>query len=369
VATALLISATLLLTSYWRLGRVPLGFDGEKVATVEMRLLGSGYREPAAVAAFQRRLIERVRAIPGVAEAGLTSAVPFRGVDFTLTPTRLGEEREYSAQGRFVDAGFFDVLRIPLRRGRLLTEADQPGSRKVAVISEAYARKVFGDADPIGQRLDYRGPVEIVGVVGDVRYVARDLEPREAIYLPRAQYPEALMCVVLRAVLPPEQVIPALRRAIHELDPRLPTMLPTTIDRIIDASVAGRRFYTASTAAFAAIALVLTIVGIAAVVARVVAERHRELAIRSALGATLGHLVSQASRDGLAAVATGVAVGLAGAYAGSVLLAQFLFQVAPRSPAAYAGVASLVVVVAGVAAWLAARRVGAMPLAATLRAD
>lgn len=284
-------------------------------------------------------------------------------------PSRPGEEDGHWGRGRFVDPGFFEVMRIPLRRGRLLTDADQAGSQRVMVVSESYARKVFGDGDPIGQMMDYRGPIQIVGVVADVRYESLDREAQEAIYLPRAQFPEYLICVVLRANLPAEQIIPALRRAIHELDPGLPAMNPTTIDRIIDESVAGRRFYTASTAAFAAVALLLAIAGIAVVVARVVAERYREMAIRSALGATLGHLVAQAVKGGLTAVAAGVMLGLAGAYAGAVLLAQFLYQVAPRSGAAYALVAGLVISVAGIAAWLAARRLGRIPLSATLRAE
>lgn len=369
VATTLLVSAVLLLASFWRLGRVPLGFDGEQVVTAEMRLLDPRYRQPGALAEFQSRLIERVRAIPGVVAAGLTSAVPFRGVDFMPAPSRPGEEDGHWARGRFVDPGFFDVMRIPLRRGRLLTDADQAGSQRVMVVSESYARKVFGDGDPIGQMMDYRGPIQIVGVVADVRYESLDREAQEAIYLPRAQFPEYLICVVLRATLPAEQVIPALRRAIHELDPGLPAMNPTTIDRIIDESVAGRRFYTAATAAFAAVALLLAIAGIAVVVARVVAERYREMAIRSALGATLGRLVVQAVKGGLAAVVAGVALGLAGAWVGAVLLAQFLFLVEPRSAAAYALVAGLVISVAGIAAWLSARRLGRIPLSATLRAD
>lgn len=369
VATALLISATLLLTSFWRLGRVPLGFEGDEVITIEMRLLDPRYREPDALREFQRRLIDRVASIPGVVEAGLTSAVPFRGVDFTFSLSRPGVEQEYSAQGRLVDRGYFDVLRIPLRRGRLFNEDDRAGAPRVMLISESYARKVFGDADPIGQPMDYRGPVEIVGVVGDVRYLSIDREPREAVYFPRDQNPSSLMCVVLRATLPAEQIIPPLRQAIHGLDPGLPAMKPTTVDRIIDESVADRRFYTVSTAAFAVIALVLAIVGISVVVARVVAERHRELAIRSALGASLRHLVTRASRDGLSAVAVGVVLGLAGAYWGSILLAQFLFQVSARSLVSYGSIAALVIISAGIAAWLSARRLAQIPLAATLRAD
>jgi predicted permease len=369
IATALLISATLLLTSFWRLGHVPLGFDGEHVLTVEMRLLDERYRALAARAEFQDRLIERVRALPGVLDAGLTSAVPFRGIDFTLVPTLLGQTEEYSANGRFVDPGYFRVLRIPLVRGRLFDSTDRAGAPHVMVVSETFARKAFGESNPIGKMMDYRGPVEIVGVVGDVRYEELGREPRPAIYLPRAQHPEGLICLVVRSGGRAASLGAAIQRAIHEIDPTLPAMRLTTIDRIIDESVADRRFYTASTAVFSAIALVLTIVGIAVVVARVIAERRRELAIRSALGADTRHLIRQATRDGLAAVSTGVAVGLIAAFWGSTLLAQFLFQVGGRSPLAYGLVTLLVVTIAGVTAWLSSRRLGRLELASMLRAD
>ncbi|HEX7120943.1 MAG TPA: ADOP family duplicated permease [Gemmatimonadaceae bacterium] len=373
VCAMLLVAAVLLLTSFWRLGRVPLGFEADQVVTAEMRLLDERFRRGDAArearAQFQARLLERLRAIPGVTEVGLTSAVPFRGVDFYLTLSRVGEEESYGGRGRFVDAGFFQVLRVPLLRGRLFTESDGPGSPRVMVVSQAYAKKVFGDGDPIGQMMDVGGSVEIVGVVGDVRYEGYDREPREAIYLPRSQHPEALMCIVLRASVPPQQVIPAMQRAVHEVDPGVPVMQPTTIGRILDESVADRRFYTASTATFASIALLLTVVGLATIVARAVVERRRELAIRSALGASPAHLLSQATRSGLTAVAIGVAAGLAIAWWSAALLAQFLFQVEAQAAVTYLAIALLMLGVSAIAAWASARQLGRLPLARLLQAD
>jgi putative ABC transport system permease protein len=369
IATTLLIAAVLLLASFWRLGHVPLGFDGDEVLTVEMRLLDEKYNPADARMAFQDRLVERLRATPGVIDVGLTSAVPFRGVDFFMTLPRLGGTKEFPGSGRMVDDGYFSVLRIPLLRGRLFAAQDVATAPKVMVISESYARKAFGSEDPLGKFMNRNGPVEIVGVVGDVRYEGLDREPREAVYFPRSQNPEALLCVVVRGTLPGSVLGPAIIRAIHDVDPALPAMRLTTIGRIIDESVASRRFYTLATLAFSVIALLLTVVGLSVVVARVVAERRRELAIRSALGAALSHLVGQATRDGLAAVAIGLAAGIAGAYASAVLLKQFLYAVDPRSLAAYGIVAALVLAITVMAAWLAARRLGRMPLAPTLRAE
>ena len=369
IATALLISAALLLTSFWRLGQVPLGFDGDEVLTVEMRLLDPKYRQPGAVARFQDELLQRVRAIPGVTEAGLTSAVPFRGVDFTLMLGRPGVERTHTAKGRYVDSAYFRVLRIPLIRGRLLSAADRAGQRPVVVISESYAREVFGAEDPLGKQILYDGPLDVVGVVSDVRYTGFENDPRPAVYFPRAQAPSGLICVVARTTPGVAGVIPAIHRAIREVDPSVPPMNLTTLDRIIDASVANRRFYTVATTGFAVIALLLTTVGLTIVVARVVAERRREMAIRAALGATMARLALHATRDAILAVSAGTLLGLAAAYAASAMLAQFLFQVTPRSPVMYSAVAALVLGIAVVAAWGPVRGLERVSLSKVLRAE
>ncbi|HEU4628746.1 MAG TPA: ADOP family duplicated permease [Gemmatimonadaceae bacterium] len=369
IATTLLVFATLLLASFWRLGQVPLGFDGREVLTVEMRLLDPKYRQSGALERFQTELAARVRAIPGVARAGLASAVPFRGVDIVTIVGRADRTTQL-VNARYVDRAYFDVMHIPLRRGRLFGDADRDGPPGV-VISESLANTLFHGEDPIGQRLLTDEPHEVVGVVGDVRYDRLERDPWPAVYVSRAQSPRRLICLVVRTRrgVPTTSVAPAIRRAIHAVDPAVPAMRMTTIDRIVDASVANRRFYTLATTAFASIALLLTIVGLATVVARVVAERRRELAIRAALGATTGELARQATWGAMAAVGVGTLVGLAVAYAGSAALTQFLFHVAPRAPATYAAVAALVLTVAVVAAWRPVRALARVPLARVLRAE
>ena len=372
IATLLLIAATLLLTSLWRLGQVPLGFDGTRVATVEMRLLDPRYRDQGTLGMFQEELVRRVAALPGVSDVGLTSAVPFRGVDFMLVPQRLDTEQRHPVRGRYVDAGYFRVLQIPLLAGRLLSPDDRPGTPRVMLVSEAYAREVFGTDNPVGRFLEFDGPTEIVGVVGDTRYAGLDRAPEPAIYLSHSQSPNTLICLVVRVDLPAQQlgtVYAGIRRVIHEIDPWIPAMRFTTVEAIVDGSVAGRRFYTVATAAFAVVALILTIVGLAVVVARAVVERRRELAIRMALGASQGRVVRQAGRDGLLAVGAGIGVGLLGAYAGATLLSQFLFGVTPYSPISYGGAAALVGGATLAAAWLVARRVTRIALAETLKAE
>ena len=379
VATALLICAGLMLTSFWRLGHVPLGFDGNKVLTVEMRLIdpkylphkdASGAMVPStAVAAFQRDLLDRIGALPGVEQAGLTSAVPFRGVDFLFVLNRVGEKRNVGGNARFVDPGYFSVMRMPAIRGRVFSETDVADSRKVVVISESYARQMFGDEYPLGKAIDYNGPVEVAGVVRDVRYLGFDKDPRPAIYFPRAQWPSELICVVARAAPNAGDLGPAIRQAIRAIDPSVPAMNLTTIDRIINESVADRRFCTTATSAFGGVALLLTVVGLVVIVARAVVERRRELAIRAALGATGSALVQLVVRQGLGPVVVGAGVGVAGAYVSANTLARFLFHVTPREPLIYATVAMLIIIVAVMASLLPARRVTHLAPAVVLRAE
>ncbi|MEP6496133.1 MAG: ADOP family duplicated permease [bacterium] len=371
IATALLVSASLLLTSLQHIGRVPLGFDGDNVLTVDLLLLDAKYVQTSAMSRFQEDMLARVRALPGVAEAAMTSAVPFRRVGCCFAIFRSGVQTHELANSRFVDAAYFKVFRISPVRGRVIRDSDRDGARPIVVISESYARFVFGAEDPIGQTIEGSRPMEVVGVVPDMHYVGREKDPAPAIYIPRAQEPRPVVSLVARttASVGAAAVVPAIRRVIHDLDPALPAMNFTTIDQLVDTSVANRRFYTVATVAFATIALLLTIVGLVVVVARVVAERRRELAIRAALGATMNILARVAARDTMIAVGVGVVTGLAGAFAGSVALAQFLFHVTPRSPATYSGVAALVLSVAILSAWGPVRRFNRESLALMLKAD
>jgi hypothetical protein len=242
----------------------------------------------------------------------------------------------------------------------VFNDLDRENSSQVTVISEAYARLAFGTDDPIGKKIGTSPEREVVGVVADLRYASLEQDPTPSIYDPEAQSEQRsmLFSIVARteAAASAASVVPAIRRAIRAIDPALPAMNFTTVEELVDASVANRRFYTVATVSFAAIALLLTVVGLIIIIARVVTERRRELAIRAALGATMSALARAAARDALTAVSIGVAFGLGGAYVGASALGHFLFHVAPRSPAAYAFVAFLMLCVAALAAWAPVRR-------------
>jgi predicted permease len=361
------VGAALLLLSFWRLHRVDLGFDGSQVLTGEIRLVGPKYWDKAFNARFHRELLERVRALPGVTEAGITSAVPFRGTDWMVRFSPVGQRKAYFANRRDVDPAFFSVMRIPLLRGRLLDERDVSGSERVVVISESLARQMFGNGDAIGKQLGFETPLTVVGVVKDLRYQAIDQAPAPAIYEPRAQNTTELICLVVRTQAGREQTAAAIRRIVREIEPGIPIMNFTTVDRIVAGSIADRRFYTATTTAFASLALLLTAGGLIVVVGRSVAERQRELAIRSALGAYSRNLVLMVIRQGLSPVLLGTALGLACAWSGARIIEAFLFEVTTHDPRIYLATGALTAAVALVACYLPARRASDLPPAAVLR--
>jgi putative ABC transport system permease protein len=282
---------------------------------------------------------------------------------------RPGQKGRHTANGRYVDAAYFSVMKIPLKSGRMFTETVTAATTKVMLVSESFAKRVFGTASPIGQLIDSDEPTTIVGVVGDVRYVGSELEAAPAVYYPRTQHPRELVCIVARTAPGAGDLGPAVRGAISDLDPAIPAMDLTTIDRIVSESVADRRFTVTAITAFAGVALVLTVAGIAAVVGRTVVERRRELAIRSALGATRRHLARLVMQQGLGPTAAGTMIGLCAAFAASTLLDRFLFGVTPREPAVYLAVAGLILSVTLLASLVPGRRASRAAPASLLRTE
>jgi putative ABC transport system permease protein len=370
IVFALLIVASLLLHSFWRMQHVDLGFIGDGLITMEMRLLNPKYRQPGRMHEFQEQIMERIRAIPGVQQASMTSSVPMRGVDFTVSITYVGGTEQKAANRRPVDPEYFALMRIPLEAGRLLTKYDDAHATKVAVVSQAFARSLFGDENPLGRQLDFQsGPIEIVGIVGDVRHVDVTRPPFPALYVPRAQDPTELICLVVRPIPGASGVPAAVRAAVQSVDPEQPVEKVTTLDRIVRESTADERFYIVSTAGFAAVAVLLAILGLAGVVSRTVTERVREIAIRLSLGAEPRSLLRQTVRHGMIPVVVGLVVGALGAWAASRLLVGFLFEVSPADPFTYA-VAAVILAAASVAAcYVPARRATRIEPMAALKVD
>lgn len=379
-ASLLLFGGSVLLQSLWNLRHVDLGFDGS-VLTQEIRLLGPAYREPEQIDLFHDDLLERVRAIPGVREASTTSAIPLRGVDFRVNLPVPDSKERLLANRRHVDPEYFDVMRIPLLDGRLLAGTDTAASAPVTVVSESLARRMFPGRTAVGQALTYprlaasgpqrivRDPIEIVGVVGDIRSVRVDEAGGPAFYVPQSQEPSELICLVIRVDAGADHIAAAVRTAIRGIDPNQPAGRMTTIDDVVDSTIADRRFYAVATTAFGAIALLLTVAGLYGVMLIVAAERVRELGIRVALGATRQALVAMLLRQGIAPVLAGVALGgLVAAWAVR-FLATYLFDVEQVSALVYVMVTLLVTLGGVVACLLPARGASMVDPVEALRSE
>jgi len=370
VVVFLLVGSGLLLRSFWRLQHVDLGFSADGVVTMEMRLLNPKYFDPGRLAAFNRELMERVRGIPGVANAGVTTAVPMRGVDFRMLIGPEGQKKQVG-NARTVDPEYFKILHLRLIAGRVFTNADTAASEPVVVVSESYGRQYFGAASPLGRILKSSdSQYRIVGVVADTRYADAARDPYPAFYIPLSQDPSTLLCLIaeprpgMRAA-----VADGMRAAVQALDPEQPVEGITTIDQIVSASTADRRFYAVATGAFALVALALAIAGVFGVVSRTVGERRRELAIRVALGAAPRRLLAAVYGYGVVPAAIGTGIGLAGAFAASRLLRSFLFEIAPTDATTYAGSAAVIFLVTAAACYLPARRTLRVPPMLVLKTD
>jgi putative ABC transport system permease protein len=357
VVVLLLVGSGLLLQSFWRMQRVDLGFTAGEVLTMEMRLLNPKYRQPGRIAAFHEDLLTRVRAIPGVVRAGLTTAVPMRGVDFLMV-VGPKDGKPKPGHARTVDPEYFQIMRLSLIGGRLFTPDDSSTGERVTVVSESYGRQHFGAANPVGRALVMNGSdVRIVGVVRDVRYADVTRNPAAAFYLPRVQYPPELICLLVEPQPGTRaQVTAEIRDAVRSIDPEQPVEGITTVRQIVSESTADRRFYAVTAGAFAGVALLLAIAGVFGAVSRTVTERKRELAIRVALGAAPARLRRLIYGYGLMPAGIGTVAGLAVAFGASRALQAFLFEIAATDLATYVTVAALVMAVTALACYLPARR-------------
>lgn len=379
LAMVLLVGAGLMIRSFARLAAVHPGFDETGVLAVPLQLPTVGYAEPWQKAVFYREILSRIEALPGVISTGATAVTPFSGWNFVngVTP----EERvvETAATGymqagwRAVTPGFFHAMRIPVRAGRAFQNSDRWDGPKIALVSATLAERLWPGEDPVGKRLHWGGtdgpPRTVVGVVGDVRDVEVEAEPAPMLYIPHNQLPMPGMTLVVRTTGGAEEVAAAVRREIWAVDPGLP--IPTVEllrERRSDATAVSR-LHTLVLAAFAAVALALAAVGIYGILAFGVAQRHREIGIRMALGARSSHVSGQVVRRGLLLTATGIALGLAGAVGLTRVVEALLYETAPTDPLTFVGVPLAFAAVALLASYVPARRATRVDPAIALRAE
>jgi len=370
VALVLLVSAGLFVRSAQRLQSVPLGFSPENVTMMRIALSPDRYAEDERVNATFTRIVDQVRAIPGVQSAAAGSRVPMWGgsIDFGLTVDGRGRTQN-NGHLRLVTAGYIETLGLHLVRGRLLRESDmQPGAPWVIVINERLARDLFGTSDPLGHRIsgwareDQPEWREIVGVVNDVRSFGQANDTPPEIYIPIGQGPsgswnslQRSMTVIAKA-RPGVTIAPAMRRAVASVDPQLPVYDLQTMDDVLAQSTSTRRFNTMLLSLLGLTGLVLAAIGIYGVIAYFVSQRTHEIGVRVALGASSASVLKMVVGQGLVLALIGITIGAILATLATRVLQNMLFEVGARDPVAYAGAGTILLLVALVASWIPARR-------------
>jgi putative ABC transport system permease protein len=364
----LLIGAGLMIKSFVRLQSVNPGFNPENILTMQISLPGAKYSEPAKTSAFYKQLLARVESLPGVQSAGLAFSLPPNLLEVSDNyaveehPTPPGES-DPVAPVNFVSTDFFKTMGIPLLGGRYFTDADNADSPDVVIISEAMAKRYFGNESPVGKRFKQGGLdrtanpwMQIVGVVGDVKYSGLDAKPEPAFYLPHQQVTLNSMYMVVRGASDPAGLAPAIRGEVWALDKDQPVARVRTMEELLYKSVAQPRFRTLLIVVFAAAALVLAAVGIYGVISYSVTQRTHEIGIRMALGARHVSILRMVVGHGLKLALAGTGIGLIGAYLTTRVLSSLLFGVSATDTVIFAGLSALLTGVVLVASYVPARR-------------
>jgi len=381
LAVVLLVSAGLLLRSMQRLFAVAPGFDASHLLTMQVEEYGHRFLSDAARVRFYAQALDTVRRIPGVVSAGLTAQLPLSG-DYDVYGVEVESEHNLlggAALRYAVTPGYIETMRIPLRRGRLLNEADVAGAPVAVLINESFARRRFGGKDPIGQHV-HAGPdmghadrpwATIVGVVGNVKQASLAIGDEDAFYISTAQWAwtDEVQSVVVRTRGDALTFAPAVRDAIWSVDRDLPIERIASVENLLAASARERRFVLILFEAFGLAALTLAAIGIYGVVAGSVNERTREISVRAALGATRGDILVLVMRQGMAMSAVGLAIGLCGALAAGRALTSLLFSVTWLDGVTYFGAAALLLGVSVIACLIPARRAASIDPAQALRAE
>ncbi|HKW99521.1 MAG TPA: ABC transporter permease [Bryobacteraceae bacterium] len=375
LALVLLVSAGLLLRSVRHLFSVAPGFDHANLLTMEVQEAGRRYYDDSARRRFFAQALDAVRNVPGVESAAFTSLLPFGGDPFGEYGTHFESQRSYDAFRYAVTPGYFETMGIPLRSGRFLDDHDTAGAQPVVLISASLARREFKDQNPIGRRV-HVGPMNrpwytIAGVVGDVKQASLAESRADAVYLAPAQswFADSVMSLVVRVRGGGAALVPAIRNAIWSVDKDQPIVRVATMDQLLAASAAARRFALIVFEAFALVALVLAATGIYGVLSGSVTERMREIGVRTALGASRRDIVALIVRQGMALTGAGILIGLAGASLASGALVTLLFAVSRLDPATYLGVIAVLAFVAGAACWIPAWRAAQVDPSITLRSE
>ncbi|MFP5288085.1 MAG: ADOP family duplicated permease, partial [Thermoanaerobaculia bacterium] len=385
LALLLLVGAGLMLKSFWGLANVDPGLKPEGVLTLRLDLPEPDYPDVHANARFVGRLLERVRAIPGVEKAGTITVLPLTGT---------GDNSAHSIEDRptppdtvppvlgtrFVSPGYFEAMGIPLLEGRAFERIDPQTRSAEVLVSKSVADRFWPRGSALGKRLTPGLPEDgrwatIVGVVGDVRQEGLHRPVLDGVYYPlvrldldpdeEGEWVPRTFSLVVRAKGDPMSLARPVQRAVWELDPNLPLAQVRSMEQVVERSMARTSFTLLLLAIGAAVALLLGAVGIYGVISYVVSQRTQEIGVRMALGAKPADVSGMVLKEGLALALLGIGLGTAGALALTRFMRALLFEVSTTDPATFAAVPLLLAAVALLASWLPARRAaGVAPLEA-----
>jgi putative ABC transport system permease protein len=378
LALVLLVGSGLLIHSLIRLHHVNPGFDTKNLLTMRVGFPAPKARDEQQIVNFYQQILARLETLPGAKAAALTSSVPFTGsyswsTNFKIEGQPVEPGREPMSGWRLISPAYFDTMGISLRAGRAFTDRDTAGSIGVTIINESFARQHFPNVDPIGKTIIPKWrperPRQIVGVVSDFKHrgLADDAVPE--MYVPYTQQTWSSMALVVRTNAEPEKIQVAVQKAIWEVDQSAPISRINTLKEILGDQVSHSRFNTLLLGIFSALALILATIGIYGVMSYAVSQRAHEIGVRMALGAQDIDVVWLIVRQGLNLTLLGIAIGLASAYGLTRLMTKLLFNVSATDPLTFAGVASLLMIVALLAAIVPARRATKVDPMVALRAE
>lgn len=372
----LLVSSGLALLGVYRLQHVPLGFDPDGVLTFRVLLEGPQYDASSRRVLATNDLVRRLDALPGVESAAAVGIAPVMdccsrfGLTVEGQPVEPG--REPLIVGNTITPGFFHTMRIPVLRGRDFMSDEGSDSAPVVIVNQAFARHYWPGADPIGRRIKAGSGAwaPVVGVVADSRQSEIGDVAEPEIFLPYTQQRWSGISFVVRATAGDAgALMPAIRRAVREMDPGVPVSGEQTMASGIEQQIASPRAVGSMITGFAVVALLLAIAGVYAIMAFYVSQRTRELGVRLALGASPRGLQAMVLREGTVLASAGAVVGLFGSWAGSRVLAGAFYGVSAFEPLLYVGLAALLVGAAVLASWVPAHRASRVHPMEALRAD